>query len=108
MFPPLAGWTPTLVAAEGGRAYLVNALLYGLQGQIEIDGQSYNGVMPPWAQLSDEQIAAVLNHTLTEWGNVDLLPEGYAPIGADEIAAQRGAGLAGNDVYELRQALELP
>ena len=108
VFPPLAGNMPVLVAAEGGRAYLISTLLYGLQGQIEVDGRTYNGVMPPWAQLPNEQIAAVLNHELVAWGNVDLLPDDYTPITADEVAAARGQGLSPADVLGLRQALELP
>lgn len=108
VFPPLAENMPDLIAADGGRAYLLATMLYGLQGQIEVGGATYNGVMPPWAQLSNEQIAAVLNHELTAWGNVDLLPDDFTPIAADEVAAARGQGLSPSDVLGLRQALELP
>ena len=38
VFPPLAGHLPEVVAVDGGKAYLVETLLWGLQGQIEIDG----------------------------------------------------------------------
>ena len=106
-FPPLAGHMPELYNADGGREYLMNVLLYGLQGQIEVGGQSYSGVMPAWQQLSDEQIAAVLNHELTSWENEALL-EDFAPIAAEEVAGQRGAGLSMGDVLEERQALSLP
>jgi mono/diheme cytochrome c family protein/heme/copper-type cytochrome/quinol oxidase subunit 4 len=89
VFPPLAGNMPSLYNAEGGREYLIDVLLYGLTGQIQVDGQSYNGTMPPWAGLSDEQIAAVLNHELTAWGN-DAELESFTPILSDEVAARRG------------------
>jgi mono/diheme cytochrome c family protein/heme/copper-type cytochrome/quinol oxidase subunit 4 len=89
VFPPLAGNLPDLVNAEGGRQYLIDVLLHGLSGQIEVNGQTYNGVMPPWANLSDEQIAAVLNHELTSWGNDQALQE-FTPIAADEVAERRG------------------
>ena len=108
VFPPLADHLPDVFAAEGGRSYLANTLLYGVQGQIQIDGRSYNGVMPAWAQLSDAQIAAVLNHALMSWGNADLLPEDADLYTPDDIAAERGAGRSPTDVYALRQELDLP
>lgn len=107
VFPPLAGHMPDLVAAEGGRDYVINVLLYGLQGAIEVHGATYNGVMPPMAHLSDEQIADVLNYTLTAWGNDEELPEGFEAIEAGEVEEQRGQNLSMADVYEQRQALEL-
>ena len=73
-FPPLAGPLPDIVALEGGRDYLVRVLVYGLQGQIVVAGETYSGVMSPWPQLSDQEIAAVLNHELRSWGNRERLP----------------------------------
>ncbi len=105
-FPPLAGNLPTIFNA-GGRSYLINAVLYGLQGEISVLGQSYNGVMPGWSQLSDEDIAAVLNHELTSWDNAELL-EDSVPIEAAEVADRRDAGLSPNDILGLRSALDLP
>lgn len=65
-FPPLAGNTAIL----GSEKYVSDVLLYGLQGQIAVNGQTYNGVMPAWAAtLSDAQIAAVLDHVRSSWGN---------------------------------------
>lgn len=106
-FPPLAGHMPALYNADGGREFLVNVLLYGLQGQIEVAGQTYNGVMPAWQQLSDAEIAAVLNHELTAWGNEAEL-EDFEPYTPQDVADQRGQGLTGADVLEERQALGLP
>ena len=104
-FPPLAGHVPELLAPEGGRTYLIDVLLYGLQGEITVNGQAYNGVMPPWPQLSDEQIAAVLTHVSTAWENEAALPEGFEPFTADEVAAQRDLGLSGSDVHAQREKL---
>jgi mono/diheme cytochrome c family protein len=108
-FPPLAGGhAPDLLVPDGGRTYLIDVLLYGLQGQIEVEGQSYNGVMPAWAYLSDDDLAAVINHVLHAWDNADALPDGFSPFVPDEIADQRGQGLAGSDVLDLRGELDLP
>ena len=65
-FPALAGNKAVL----GGDKYLSNVLLYGLQGQINANGQVYNGVMPAWAaSLTDAEIAAVITHIRVSWGN---------------------------------------
>jgi mono/diheme cytochrome c family protein len=106
VFPPLADHADELYAADGGRTYLIDVLLYGLQGPIDVDGTAYNGLMPAWAQLSDEQIAAVINHSLAGFDGVPA-PEGFDAIRPDEVAAQRDQGLTGPDVLELRNALAL-
>ena len=99
-FPPVAGHSAELVASQG-RDYLVNLLLYGLQGQIEVNGQSYNGVMPAWNALSDEDLAAVTNYLLTEW-DASALPSDFMPYEAAEFTAARGQDLTAADVYEAR------
>jgi mono/diheme cytochrome c family protein len=104
VFPPLAGHAGTLYQADGGRAYLIDVMLYGLQGQISVNGTNYNGLMPAWAHLSDEQIAAVVNHSVA--GLADA-PEGFDAIRADEVAAQRGQGLTAAQVLAARGALGL-
>jgi hypothetical protein len=63
--------------------------------------------MPAWAQLSDDELADTLNYVLSSWDNLDALPD-YPAFTAEEIAAQRDAGLSAAQVYELRQTLELP
>ncbi len=107
-FPPLVGHAPKLANAEGGRDYLEKLLLYGLQGEINAEGQVYNGVMPAWAQLSDDDLANVLNYILSDWGNADAMPADYPAFTPQDIAAQRDAGLSSQQVYELRQTLNLP
>ncbi|GEM_PF-458255 len=105
-FPPLAGGhAAELANAEGGRDYLVLALVYGVQGQIVVNGTSYAGVMPAWQQLSDDQIAAVLNYVTTAWDNAGELSDDVSPFTPDEIAAARGQGLAASDVLEARPDL---
>jgi heme/copper-type cytochrome/quinol oxidase subunit 2 len=106
-FPPLAGHTPDLVSVNGGRDYLRNLLLYGMQGQIQVEGNSYNGVMPAWAQLSDEQIASTLNYVLTEWNNEADLPADFALFSAEEIEEVRANPLNGIEVHDMRQQLGL-
>jgi hypothetical protein len=83
---------PGLVAADGGRAYLVDFLLFGFDGEAEIDGSLERFDHPPFAELSDEEVAAVLNHLLVSWGNEDDLPddvEPYRPGGGRRGARSR-------------------
>ena len=103
-FPSLVGHVPLLYNAD--RAYLINLQLYGLQGEIEVLGETYNGVMPAWTQLSDDDIANVLNYVSTAWGNEAQL-QGFQPYTAADVAPLRDAGLTSQDVYTLRQELAL-
>ena len=92
-FPPLAGNKAIL----GSEKYVSDVLLYGLQGQINAGGQNYNGVMPAWAAtLSDAEIAAVLTHVRTSWGN-------SAPaVTADTVKTERGTPLTAQQVLAER------
>ena len=105
-FPPLAGHLPEVYSVEGGRDYLIRVVLFGLQGQIQVNEESYNGSMPAFGQFSDEQIAAVLNHELSSWENSSQL-EDFRPIQPTEVADARGEQLTPQQVYERRQSLEL-
>jgi mono/diheme cytochrome c family protein len=64
-FPPLAGseWV------VGDKKKLIEVLLKGLEGPIEVNGQSYNNVMPQHSFLKNEDIAEVLTHIRQNFGN---------------------------------------
>ena len=65
-FPPLAG--DPVVTAQDPTAH-IEAVLFGKKGG-SIDGVRYATPMPAWAdQLSDQEVAAVINHERTSWGN---------------------------------------
>ncbi len=80
VFPPLAGseWV-------NGRDTTVAAIvLNGVAGPLTVKGSTYNGAMPTFkAQLSDDQIAAVLTYVRTQWGNAS------APVKSDTVARMR-------------------
>lgn len=103
LFPPLRGHVAKLLGAEGGRNYLLQVVLYGLQGEIQVEGQAYNQVMPGFAWLPDEDVALVLNHLLT----FDA-PEGLRPYTPEEVKAARAKPLTPEEVHALRQGLRLP
>jgi mono/diheme cytochrome c family protein len=108
VFPPLAGNAPEILNAEGGRDYMIDVVLFGLQGEIQIKGIKYKGTMRPFgAQLGDEEIAAVLNYVLTSWGNEKALPKEHKSFTAAEVKAQRGRKLTHDTVREARGKLGL-
>lgn len=63
-YPPLA--KADYLNADVNRA--IEFVVKGHSGGITVNGQSYNGVMPP-QQLNDEQIADVLTYVYNNWDN---------------------------------------
>jgi mono/diheme cytochrome c family protein len=84
VFPPLAD-SPWVLESE---TRLTQILLHGIQGPIDVLGTTYNGLMPPWNALSDDEIAAVATYIRSSWGN------SAAPVTAATVAAQRAATAA--------------
>ncbi len=64
-FPPLAG--DPIVNGNDADAH-VRIVLKGLSGKT-IGGTHFSAQMPPFASLNDAQIAAVIDHERTSWGN---------------------------------------
>ncbi len=104
-FPPLAGHVAESFAQRNGREYLVRLVLFGLEGVIIVNGNTFEGAMPPWAQLGDSEIAAALDHVLTAWGNDKLLPRDFTPILPSDVAAARGQRLTAGEVHALRREI---
>jgi mono/diheme cytochrome c family protein len=101
-FPPLAGHFPDLLKQADGRSYVGKVLLFGLEGEISLNGSAYAGAMPAWQTLNDDDMAAVLNYVSNAWDNGKLLPAGFKPFTSDEIKALRAAPLTSVQVYALR------
>lgn len=104
-FPPLANHVGRLFAAD--RSYLPAVMVAGLMGPIEVAGMSYNGLMPAFPQLSDDELAGILNHIMVAWGDADELGDAFSPFTPDDVAEQRARGLSMNDVHALRLELVL-
>ena len=63
-FPPLA--ESDYLNADVHRA--IKAVKRGLSGEITVNGNAYNSMMPP-QNLSDEDVANVLTYVYNNWGN---------------------------------------
>lgn len=65
-FPPLAAsdWV------TGSPRRVIAIILHGIQGEITVEGQKYNGLMPPFKdQLKTDDIAAVTTYIRNSFGN---------------------------------------
>jgi len=40
-----------------------------LTGPVEVRGERYDGFMPPFGHLSDDELAALLSYVRSAWGN---------------------------------------
>jgi mono/diheme cytochrome c family protein len=58
-------------------------VLNGLEGNIEVNGVGYNGVMPKHAFLTDEEAAGVLTYIRQKFGSMQ------DEITVDEVSEQR-------------------
>ena len=101
-FPPLTGHVPDLLKRADGRTYVGKVLLFGLEGEINVNGNAFAGQMPPWNALSDDEIAAVINYVSNAWDNGKSLPSDFKPFTSDEIKALRAPELTSTQVYALR------
>ena len=84
-FPGIRNRAARMAQLDGGRQYLIVAVMYGLMGVIQVDGVQYFGVMPGNAgAMSAGEIAAVLNYVVFELndGSMEL-----APFTANEVIA---------------------
>src|ERR1700722_2101150 len=101
-FPPLAGHVPELLKRADGRTYVGMVLLFGPEGEINVNGNAFAGAMPAWSALSDNDIADVLNYVSNAWDNGKSLPSDFKPFTSDEIKALPTPPLTSAAVYALR------
>ena len=65
-FPPIAGSDyPGYLDPVQHAGIIIN----GLSGEITVKGNTYNGAMAGFGQLSDEEIAAIATYERNSWGN---------------------------------------
>ena len=82
----IPGATAPLAESEwvnGPVENLIRIQLRGLMGPITVKGTQYNSVMPPNATMTDDEIAAVLTHIRSNFGNK------ASAVTADQVKALR-------------------
>lgn len=96
VYPPLAGseWV------QGDESRVVRIVLHGLIGDVEVQGQVYNGAMPAWGPtLSDAEIANVLTYIRSSFGNQAL------PVTTATVAQARAANASRTTPWTIPELL---
>jgi len=79
MNPPLVNTS----YIKGSKTKLIQIVLKGMNEEVDIDGQTYTGVMAPHSDLTDKQIADVLTYVRNSFGNKGTV------VSAAEVKAVR-------------------
>ncbi|HTQ27655.1 MAG TPA: cytochrome c [Puia sp.] len=53
----------------GDKSKLIEVVIKGMQGAVDIEGDTYHNVMPPHPDLTDQQVADVLTYVRNSFGN---------------------------------------
>ena len=86
-FPPLAEseWV------NGDERRIVKLLLWGLNGEIQVKGNTYNGNMPSYNSMKDEEIRIIASYVRTHFGNESgIVSEGVVEAMRAETSGRTG------------------
>jgi mono/diheme cytochrome c family protein len=100
--PPLLSYPARYAASPEGRRQLAMTVLYGMYGDVAVEGKHYAFRMPDFGQLDDAALAALLNFVVFDLAHA---PAGVAPLAPTEIAAERAHPLDGAAVREHRKTV---
>lgn len=94
-FPPLAGseWV------TGDPSIPVRIILHGLQGPVSVRGETYDSIMPPVVDLSEQDIADVVTYIRQSFGN------DAEAVTLDQVKTFR-RGLWGRGLWTIEQLRE--
>ena len=105
--PPLTRYPATYATQSEGRRQLAMMVLFGMFGDVTVDGQKYNFKMPDFARFSDEMLSGVLNYVVFDLAGATPPTEGAqrAPLAPTEVGALREPWMSGEAVRAHREAL---
>lgn len=96
-FPPLAGseWV------KGKPERIIEIVLHGLQGKLQVNGKEFNLAMPPHKDsLKDDQIADIISYVRSSWGHKE------SPVTKEQIAAMRKSTAKQKDMWIAEKLLK--
>ena len=100
------GSYPPMVGSEwviGNKPMLASILLDGVAGPLSVHGDEYgSNVMPAWANLSNDNLAAIMTYIRKSWGNAgdDVKPEDVAAARTQD--ASRTSPWAESDLMKMK------
>lgn len=100
--PPLLSYPARYAASAEGRRQLAMTVLYGMYGDVAVEGKHYAFRMPDFGQLDDASLAALLNFVVFDLAHA---PASVTPLAPAEIAAERAHPLDGAAVREHRNTV---
>jgi mono/diheme cytochrome c family protein len=100
--PPLLSYPAHYAASAEGRRQLAMTVLYGLFGEIMVEGKRFDFKMPEFARLDDATLAATLNFVVFDLGHA---PTTVKPLRAEELAAERAVPADGAAVRGHRKGV---
>ncbi|MBK6632781.1 MAG: cytochrome c [Betaproteobacteria bacterium] len=95
--PRIAGTQGKHAGSEAGRAYLAQVLVDGMAGPIVVEGERFNGAMPGFSALGNEDIQALLGYVIGA-----LNGDTSSPVDLAAIETARKRKLSPNEVRRLR------
>lgn len=96
-FPPLAQseWI------KGQPERIIEVVLHGLQGPLQVNGKDFNLVMPPHKDsLTDAQIADIISYVRSSWGHKE------SAVTKEQVIAMRKATAKKSDMWKADQLLK--
>jgi len=96
-FPPLAKseWV------TGKPERIIEIVLHGLQGKLEVAGKNYDLVMPPHkASLKDDQIADIISYVRSSWGHKE------SAVTKEDVLAMRKATAKQDSMWKASELLK--
>jgi len=96
-FPPLDGSEWVLTDAR----IPAHILVHGVQGEMVVMGNTYSGVMPAMAHLSNAELTAVLNYIRTAWSNTASEIDEELFVSAREEFGERGPWEGGAELINV-------
>jgi len=97
--PPLLSYPARYAASAEGRRQLAMTVLFGMFGDITVEGKHYDFRMPDFGRLDDTTLATVLNFVVFDLSHAGADVKPLAPA---DLAAERAHPLDGAAVREHR------
>lgn len=100
IYPRLKDRVAQIASSALGKEYLSQVVLFGIAGPIDVDGLPIDGVMPGFTDLSDANVAGILNYVSESFGTVAAAD---AKITADVVAGARARQVNPSETRRARE-----